>query len=137
LLLLLLLLVPSGHVSPIYDALFPLLRITQSVAMLEILHALLGLVRASVLTTGMQVASRIMVVWGVMHMFSKPAMGTSGILGGSGTRPLAERGDWAFIGCLIAWGITECVRYGFFVLQLSGSGVPKWLLWLRYVSTDS
>lgn len=136
LLLLLLLLGPSGHISPVYDALAPLLRTTQSLALLEVVHAVLGLVRASPVTTAMQVASRIVVVWGVMWMFSKQAVGKTGILGGGGSTSRVqggERGDWAFVGCLIAWGITECVRYGFFVLQLLGNGVPKFLLWLRYV----
>ena len=122
---------PQTDISSIYDALFPLLRITQSLALLEILHSLFGLVRASVVTTAMQVASRIVVVWGVMHLFSEQAVGVeNGILGGGEV----QLGDWGFIGCLGAWGVTECIRYGFFTLQLSGLEAPKWLLWLRYVS---
>lgn len=118
------------QLSSIYDTLFPLLRTTQSLALLEILHSLFGLVRASVVTTAMQVASRIVVVWGVMHLFSQTAVGAEdGILGGGGE---ARLGDWGFIGCLSAWGVTECIRYGFFTLQLSGLEAPKWLLWLRY-----
>ena len=35
-----------------------------------------------------------------------------------------------------AWSVTEVVRYGYFVLFLSGGGnaarVPEWLRWLRY-----
>lgn len=132
----------TGAVSDIFDELFPLLCTAQSVALLEVVHALLGLVRASVVTTTMQVASRVVVVWGVMYMFSVQAMGNNGILGrgdsqvSSSSAAGAEQGspgDWAFVGCLAAWGITECIRYGFFVLQLSGKGVPKWMLWLRYV----
>ena len=122
---------PSSQISELYNVLFPLLRVTQSLALLEIMHSLSGLVRASVVTTGMQVASRIVVVWGVMHMFSKQAVGAKeGILGGGRE---AQLGDWGFIGCLSAWGVTECIRYGFFTLQLSGIEAPKWLLWLRYV----
>lgn len=45
---------------------------------------------------------------------------------------LGMGGDLAFIGCVIAWGVTECIRYGYFVAQLGGTGIPSWLLWLRY-----
>ena len=129
----------SRSVSGIFDELFPSLILTQSLALLEVVHALFGLVRASVVTTTMQVASRIIVVWGVMYKFSVLEIGENGILGGAAVASGAagpqqgQPGDWAFVGCLVAWGITECVRYGFFVLQLSGKGVPKLLLWLRYV----
>lgn len=120
---------PQTGIWSIYDALFPLLRTTQSLALLEILHSLFGLVRASVVTAAMQVASRIVVVWGVMYMFSAQAVGAeNGILGGGRE---VQLGDWGFVGCLSAWGVTECIRYGFFTLQLSGLEAPKWLLWLR------
>ncbi|EAS27864.3 protein tyrosine phosphatase [Coccidioides immitis RS] len=130
--LLLALLVPTGHVAATYNALFPLLRVTQSLALLEIVHSLVGIVRAPVITTLMQVASRIVVVWGVMWMFAEERVGREmGILGG-GRGGGGKLGDWGFVGCLGAWGVTECVRYGFFMLQISGNGVPGWLSWLRY-----
>ena len=128
---------PSVQTSTIYDALFPLLRVTQSLAFLEVLHPLVRIVRASVVTTAMQVGGRITVVWLVMYMFSEQVMGaTDGILGGGSVangQKEAQLGDWAFIGCLAAWGLSECIRYGFFTLQVSGIAAPKWLLWLRYV----
>ncbi|KMP08654.1 tyrosine phosphatase [Coccidioides immitis RMSCC 2394] len=107
--LLLALLVPTGHVAATYNALFPLLRVTQSLALLEIVHSLVGIVRAPVITTLMQVASRIVVVWGVMWMFAEERVGREmGILGG-GRRGGGKLGDWGFVGCLGAWGVTECV----------------------------
>lgn len=131
---------PLGHTAAIYDALSQLLRFTQTLATLEIFHSLFRLVRASVVTTAMQVASRLLVVWGVLYLFSEEAVGAGrGIVGG---RMLNSRGqvgdggkwgDWAFIGCLSAWAVTECIRYGFFVFQLRGKGVPAWVSWLRYV----
>lgn len=75
----------------------------------------------------MQVASRILLVWGIMYPFQGV------IVGGSEEAGL---GDYAFLGCLSAWGVTECIRYGFFALQLSGVGVPGWWAWLRYVSVS-
>jgi len=33
---------------------------------------------------------------------------------------------------LLAWSITEVVRYSYFVFVLSGTGVPRLWTWLRY-----
>lgn len=107
----------------------PLLITTQSLAILEILHSLLGIVRAPVTTTAMQVASRLLLVWGVMYPFHERGDGL-GIVGGDGDG--SKIGNLAFLGCLSAWGITECIRYGFFALQVLGTGVPGWWTWLRY-----
>jgi len=108
----------------------PYLISAQSLAVLEIIHSLLGLVRAPVMTTLMQVASRLLLVWGIMYPFGDHDAVGKGIVGGVGEGQL---GDYAFLGCLGAWGVTECIRYGFFALQVSGVGVPGWWTWLRYV----
>lgn len=65
----------------------------------------------------MQVASRILLVWGIVHPF--PQLATSP----------------AYTTMLLAWSITEVIRYSYFVLQLSGftSGLlPDFLAWCRY-----
>lgn len=108
-----------GHVHS------PLLTTTQSLAILEVVHSLVGIVRAPLVTTAMQVASRLLLVWGVMYPFAGDILGNTA----SSDAP----GDYAFLGCLFAWGITECIRYGFFVLQVSGFTVPSWWMWLRYM----
>ena len=42
-------------------------------------------------------------------------------------------GPYAFTGCILAWGVTEIIRYGFFVWKESISQrIPHWLTWLRY-----
>lgn len=116
--------------SIFHDIYTPLLTTTQSLAILEILHSLFGVVRAPFTTTAMQVASRLLLVWGIMYPFRDGQLGTGpGIVGGDGERSLA--GNLAFLGCLGAWGVTECIRYGFFALQVSGIGVPAWWIWLR------
>ncbi|KAE8145742.1 tyrosine phosphatase-like protein [Aspergillus avenaceus] len=120
---------PNDIPAVFKDVFWPLLAGTQTLAVLEILHSLLGIVRAPVLTTAMQVASRLLLVWGVMFLFHDKGDG-AGIVGG--TDAVAQVGDYAFMGCLSAWGITECIRYGFFALQVLGTGVPAWLSWLRY-----
>jgi very-long-chain (3R)-3-hydroxyacyl-CoA dehydratase len=114
----------------LFEALFPLLKWTQTLALLEIVHSLAGLVRASPITTAMQVASRIIVVWGVLTLYpqvvaakntwGRPAPGPNG-------------GPYPFAGILMAWGITEIIRYGFFVYKEGiSSRTPSWLTWLRY-----
>lgn len=114
----------------LYHALFPLLKWTQTIAVLEILHSAVGIVRAGLFTTTIQVASRIMVVWGVMELLpdiivTKNIWGRD-TAGASGT-------PYAFAGCVLAWGITEIIRYGFFVWKEGISNlIPGWLTWLRY-----
>jgi very-long-chain (3R)-3-hydroxyacyl-CoA dehydratase len=82
------------------------------------------------MTTAMQVASRLMIVWGVVgaypqivattNTFGRAAAGTSG-------------GPIAFSGILVAWSVTECIRYGFFVWKEGiDARIPSWLTWLRY-----
>lgn len=85
----------------------------QAIAILEVVHALVGLVRAPVLTTAMQVASRLAVIFGVVLMFPSSAACT------------------AFTTMVVAWGITETIRYPFYWASLSG-GVPNFLKWARY-----
>lgn len=114
----------------LYPALFPLLKWTQTMALLEVVHAVVGLVRASPVTTAMQVASRILVVWGVMDLLPSVIisknMWNRDEAGATGT-------PYAFAGCILAWGITEIIRYGFFVWKEGISpAIPAWLTWLRY-----
>lgn len=121
---------PDGRVYGVYDALFsPLLTTTQSLALLEIIHALLGIVRANPATTALQVTSRILVVWFVLAAFPEIVVGREII--GFRTRSTGKAGAWAFVGCVLAWGPTEMVRYGFFVAQLGLGRVPDFLTWLR------
>lgn len=88
---------------------------TQTLAGLEVLHALIGLVRAPLLTTIMQVASRYLLVWGIVNNF-----------------PDTASHSLAYTTMLIAWSTTEIIRYSYFVLNLTYGQVPGWLTWLRY-----
>ncbi|TDZ23826.1 putative very-long-chain (3R)-3-hydroxyacyl-CoA dehydratase [Colletotrichum sidae] len=88
-------------------------RWTQTMAAMEILHALLGVVRAPVFTTVMQVLSRFVLVWGVVYPF-----------------PYLANSTW-YSSMLLAWSVTEVIRYSYFALTLSGFQ-PKFLTWLRY-----
>ena len=120
-------LIPSyaakNQLSSIFNETFsPYLLATQSLAILEVVHSLVRLVRAPVFTTAMQVASRLLLVWGIMAPFSGDIVGSKS----------TQLGDYAYLGCVGAWGITEVIRYGFFAITLSGNSVPAWWTWLRY-----
>lgn len=90
----------------------PLLAVVQSLAILEIVHAALGWVRSPVPTTTIQVASRLFLVWGVTERY-----------------PSAMTNPW-YAGMIIAWSVTECIRYPFYASQLMG-GDTSGLLWAR------
>lgn len=74
-----------------------------------------GLVRAPLMTTVMQVASRFLLVWGVVHVF-----------------PDATSTSPAYSSMLLAWSVTEVIRYSYFAVNLSFGKVPGWMTWLRY-----
>ncbi|KAF2113054.1 tyrosine phosphatase-like protein [Lophiotrema nucula] len=90
-------------------------RLVQTGAVLEVVHSLTGVVRAPLLTTLMQVSSRLLLTWGIAHPF-----------------PETTKYNPAFSSMLLAWSITEVIRYSYFAFSLSGVGVPAFLTWLRY-----
>lgn len=86
--------------------------IFQNAAILEIFHAAFGIVPSSVILTTFQVFSRVMLVGGVV--WATPTGQASPGL------PLA----------LLAWCITEIIRYGYYALSLVNA-VPYLLVFLR------
>ncbi|GJE94430.1 PTPLA-domain-containing protein [Phanerochaete sordida] len=87
----------------------------QTLAVLEVVHALLRWVRSPLPTVGMQVFSRLFVVWGVVHFFPV-----------THTHP-------AYASMVLSWAFTEVVRYVFYACTLLGTE-PAALLWLRYTT---
>jgi len=88
------------------------LKIAQTLAILEIVHTIIGIVPSNVLLTFFQVFSRIFVLWGVLNL-SPPAQVSAGV-------PLL----------LLAWSITEIIRYSYYVLHLVG--LASIIQWFRY-----
>ncbi|THW64980.1 PTPLA-domain-containing protein [Aureobasidium pullulans] len=88
---------------------------TQTLALLEVVHAAVGIVRAPLFTTLMQVASRILLIWGIVTPF-----------------PNTVAFSPIYSTMLIAWSITEVIRYSYFAINLSTGSVPSFWLWLRY-----
>jgi len=90
---------------------FPL-KIFQTAAILEIVHAILGFVSSNVVLTFFQVFSRVFVLWGILEL-SPPSQTCFGV-------PLL----------LFAWGVTEIIRYGYYALNLVG--LASIIQWFRY-----
>jgi len=79
------------------------------------MHAGIGLVPSNVLITLAQVFSRIMLVNGVLLAIPYTYAASSPGL------PLA----------LIAWSITEIIRYSYYFVNFVSGIVPRVLVWLR------
>ncbi|KAK3044171.1 hypothetical protein LTS18_001979, partial [Coniosporium uncinatum] len=116
-----------------------LVKVTQTLALLEVVHSALatttsthshdppsltlhpGLVRAPLLTTLMQISSRLLLIWLIASPF-----------------PNTVRASPFYTSMLLAWSLTEVIRYAYFCFLLSPSnslgaeGVPPNLSWLRY-----
>jgi len=88
------------------------LKIFQTAAIFEVIHALVGIVPSNVLLTFFQVLSRVFVVWGVLNI-SPPSQVSVGLPA-----------------LLFAWTVTEIIRYGYYVLHLLGSA--SLIQWFRY-----
>lgn len=91
---------------------FPL-QVFQTAALLEVIHAAIGIVYSPVMTTLMQVTSRVFLVWGITFLF-----------------PVAQVSPF-YTSMVVAWSVTEVVRYSFYAAALVDA-VPYILLWLRY-----
>lgn len=87
----------------------------QTLAVLEVVHSILGLVRSPIMTTVMQISSRLLLTWGVVDLFPDCAQ------------------SLAFSTMVLAWSVTEVIRYSYYALNIRNNGyVPKFLTWLRY-----
>jgi very-long-chain (3R)-3-hydroxyacyl-CoA dehydratase len=116
----------QGRLHDLYDALlYPFLTGTQSLAAIEVVHAAAGLVRASPVTTAIQVIGKNLVVWTVMVQFPEVIVGQAN---------QDSVGIWGFLGCVVFWSLSEIIRYGYFTVLLLTGDTPSWLKWLRYVT---
>ena len=80
--------------TKIYSAVELPLQVFQTLAVLEVVHALLGVVRSNVFVTAFQVASRVFLVWPILAVFAE------------------SQSSVGFPMLLAAWTITEIIRYG-------------------------
>lgn len=79
------------------------------------IHHLTDIVRSPLPTTLMQVSSRLLLIWAVVNRY-----------------PSATAPSPFYSSMLLAWSVTEVIRYSYFVWNLQGAGVPGFVVWLRY-----
>ena len=101
----------------IYGGLGDLTRYTQTLAILEIIHAGLGIVRAPVVTTVLQVGSRLVLVWGVAWPDTLLWISEGRGRGREVETTTTTETSW-YASMVLAWSVTEVVRYAFFVFVL-------------------
>ncbi|XP_063269215.1 very-long-chain (3R)-3-hydroxyacyl-CoA dehydratase 1 isoform X2 [Prinia subflava] len=87
------------------------LKFFQTFALLEVIHC--AIVRTSVLVTGVQVSSRIFMVWFIAHSIKQIQNEESVIL------------------FLVVWTVTEITRYSFYTFNLLNH-LPYFIKWARY-----
>jgi len=92
--------ISGGKVSTLYDTISTSLYIAQTLALLEVIHSLLGIVRSPFVTSLMQVSSRILLIYGIIWQV-----------------PSARR-YWGFTLMTVSWCIAEIPRYFFYVYTL-------------------
>ncbi|CDF36729.1 enoyl-CoA hydratase [Chondrus crispus] len=100
--------------EPVYPAVRLPLALSQTGAILEVVHALSGLVRASAATTLLQVSSRLMLVWGVLDLVPEVRLAPT------------------VTSMVLAWSLTEIPRYLYFSVAAATTQIPPGLTWLRY-----
>lgn len=74
-----------------------------------------GIVRAPLVTTVMQVSSRLLLVWPIVN-----------------TWPFLALSPF-YASMLVAWSVTEVIRYSYFALSLAQM-LPRALTWVRYTT---
>ncbi|KAF5835920.1 tyrosine phosphatase-like protein [Dunaliella salina] len=118
----------NGSSQDVYQEVEIPLKLVQTAAVLEVLHSAVGLVRSPVAITAMQVASRLWILWGILAPVPGPTTGGGIVLGEVG----GFRLQLGLVTLLVAWGISEVIRYGFFALKELLGYVPYFAMWLRY-----
>ncbi|XP_032956689.1 very-long-chain (3R)-3-hydroxyacyl-CoA dehydratase 1 [Rhinolophus ferrumequinum] len=103
----------KGTHKGLYKSIQKTLKFFQTFALLEIVHCLIGIVPTSVLVAGVQVSSRIFMVWLITHSI-KPIQNEESV-----------------VLFLVAWTVTEITRYSFYTFSLLDH-LPYFIKWARY-----
>lgn len=99
--------------SLLWTTIQPWISIAQSLAILECIHSITGIVRSPFMATCMQVCSRLHIIW-IIWRLCPPS-----------------RQAFAFVTAAGAWSVAEFIRYAFYTINTITS-VPYSLKWLRY-----
>ncbi|WFD42551.1 very-long-chain (3R)-3-hydroxyacyl-CoA dehydratase [Malassezia psittaci] len=101
------------RMSSVHEYIGPLVVIFQSLAVLEVVHAAFGWVKASPVVVAIQVASRLIVLWLVTEKYHSAA-----------TSPY-------YAVMVFAWSLSEVARYPFYVTQVLNT-YSYMSMWMRY-----
>eukprot|EP00698_Gefionella_okellyi_P003555 TRINITY_DN13346_c0_g1_i1.p2 TRINITY_DN13346_c0_g1~~TRINITY_DN13346_c0_g1_i1.p2 ORF type:complete len:240 (-),score=44.18 TRINITY_DN13346_c0_g1_i1:815-1534(-) len=105
----------GGAPDELYPAVASLLQLFQTLAAMEIVHAVFGLVRSSAMTVTMQVFSRLWITWAILWS-------------------VKEAQESLFLtGLIFCWSFTEVFRYSYYALSIYDYA-PFWLKYLRYTT---
>jgi very-long-chain (3R)-3-hydroxyacyl-CoA dehydratase len=110
------------------------LKIFQTLALLEVVHAALKLVRSNPFLNFLQIVSRLVVVWGIVNLFPTVSVFRTDNYFIHLKEYLSNLKSKECVGVLMicfAWSITEIVRYSYYALNILDC-VPYILTWLRY-----
>eukprot|EP00878_Enallax_costatus_P001738 GHUV01001894.1.p1 GENE.GHUV01001894.1~~GHUV01001894.1.p1 ORF type:complete len:277 (+),score=42.02 GHUV01001894.1:100-831(+) len=126
-------LLEHGGTEDVWKAVEIPLKISQTAAIMEVVHAAAGIVKSPVAITAMQVASRLWCLWGVIvpcadHVIPN-ALLTPKMQSALG---LPAWANINFISLMTAWAASEIIRYGFFALKEAFGTPPYIATWLRY-----
>lgn len=107
----------GGSINELWWNVETVFKVAQTLAVLEVVHPLLGWIRSPFFTTFIQVLSRIGILWFIINLESRT--------------PLPLWGYIALNTLIFAWGVTEVVRYAFYGLKLLNIEFSL-LTWCRY-----
>ncbi|XP_066537239.1 very-long-chain (3R)-3-hydroxyacyl-CoA dehydratase 1 [Hoplias malabaricus] len=103
----------KGTHRGLYRSIARTLKFFQTFAVLEVGHCAIGIVRTSVIVTGVQVSYRIFMVWFITNSIRQVQNQESVLL------------------FLVVWTITEITRYSFYTFKLLNH-LPYFIKWARY-----
>ncbi|UPX21352.1 Very-long-chain (3R)-3-hydroxyacyl-CoA dehydratase [Ascochyta rabiei] len=98
----------------LFEAVEPRARWIQTLTLIEVVHAAVGMVKSPVSTTATQVFTRVIQVWMIWYSF-----------------PASTAASRAFMVLVLAWSVADSIRYLYLALNLHGKA-PQALIWLRY-----
>uniref|UniRef100_A0A8C7Y7K1 Very-long-chain (3R)-3-hydroxyacyl-CoA dehydratase n=1 Tax=Oryzias sinensis TaxID=183150 RepID=A0A8C7Y7K1_9TELE len=105
--------IKKGTHKGLYRSIARTLKFFQTFALVEVGHCAIGIVRTSVIVTGVQVCSRIFMVWLVASSIRQIQNEESVIL------------------FLVVWTVTEITRYSYYTFKLLNH-LPYFVKWARY-----
>ncbi|XP_077480413.1 very-long-chain (3R)-3-hydroxyacyl-CoA dehydratase 1 [Stigmatopora argus] len=103
----------KGTHKGLYRSIARTLKFFQTFALVEVGHCAIGLIRTSVIVTGVQVSSRIFMVWFVTSSIRQIQNEESVVL------------------FLVVWTLTEITRYSYYTFNLLHH-LPYFIKWARY-----